>query len=147
MFEITCKNRYYKPLSIMPSSETQSSFCCPELKCDSSQAIYCPHIFLNDIELFPVNPKLAFHVYKIIEKNNKKCLSKSSDDSQNQQISAELKEIKTEEELIGLNGKKIMIKGMPGKVIFKKLRIQPGQVYGAHITFTLTQTEHDSNPA
>jgi len=72
IFEITCKNRYYKPLSIMPSSETQSSFCCPELKCDSFQAIYCPHIFLNDIELFPVNPKLAFHVYKIIEKNNKK---------------------------------------------------------------------------
>lgn len=36
-----------------------------------------------------------------------------------------------------------MITGMPGKVIFKKLRIQPGQVYGAHIT----QTEHNSNPA
>jgi len=135
---LSYRYRYFNLSSTMPSSGTKSSFCCPELKCDSSQAIYCPHIFLNDIALFPVNPKFAFHVHKMIEENNKKCLSESSDDSQNQQISSELKEIKTEEELQGLNNKKIMIKGMPGKVIYKKLRIQPGQVYGAHITFKLS---------
>lgn len=141
---LSFRHKYYK------LSDTQSSFYCPELKCNSSEVGNCPHRFLNDIALFRINHKLAFEFYQMIEENNKKCLSENSDatgDSQNRQISAELKHINTEEDLRLLSGKNIMIKGMKGKIIYKRLRIQPGQEYGLHITFTLIPTADLNNPA
>lgn len=141
---LSFRHKYYK------LSDTQSSFCCPELKCDLSEVGNCPHRFLNDIALFRINHKLALYFYKMIEENNKKCLSENSDatgDSQHRQISAELKHINTEEDLRLLSGKNIMIKGMKGKIIYKSLRSPPGQKYGLHITFTLRPTADLNNPA
>jgi len=138
---LSYRRQYYK------LSCTQSYFCCPEIKCKPHESIYCPHRFINDIALFPVNPKLAHHFFQMVEENNKQCLSKTSYDSQNFKISAELKEIKTVEELKKLSGKNIMIKGMHGTIIFKKLKVHNGQDYGAHITFSLSPKADVDNPA
>jgi len=63
---------------------------CPEIKCDGKSAPTCPHIFMNDIALFPIDFKDAAFCKGVLRKNEEK--AKSLDLSEN--LSSELLEIK-----------------------------------------------------
>jgi len=123
--------QWYCRLSSSDSKKESSlADICPEIKCGERSAPKCPHIFMNDIALFPIDFKDAAFCNEVLRK--KKDLSKK--------LSHELLEITTEKQLTGLHGKEMMVKGIEGRVVLKCYR-KPGQVLGKHICFSLTTTD------
>jgi len=122
---------YYRLSSSDSKEENPLADICPEIKCGELRSVpTCPHIFMNDIALFPIDFKDAEFCNEVLRK--KRDLSKN--------LSHELLEIYTEEQLTDLLGKEMMVKGIEGRVVLKSC-IKPGQGLGNHICFSLTTTD------